>query len=190
MTPRPRSRSRIRPSFASRAEVQGGHRWPGRGRRLALQFHPPRPGAMESGADHQRDRTPERGVPPPDQDPDRAALRKNRAHAALRPVGFRSDHHAQDRRLAKMLKDFRCGPWRIAGGRAQLGPRWKSSQGGSRGGLGAIYGESAQTFGATAGSGFPLKGRVAAETVTEAVEYADTDVHIAVLAGGFRAEER
>ena len=92
--------------------------------------------------------------------------------------------------LREPVKDFRCGPWRIAGGRAQLGPRWKSSQGGSRGGLGAIYGESAQTFGATAGSGFPLKGRVAAETVTEAVEYADTDVHIAVLAGGFRAEER
>ncbi|WP_231580072.1 hypothetical protein, partial [Pseudorhodobacter wandonensis] len=57
-------------------------------------------------------------------------------------------------------------------------PRWKTSQGGSRGGLGAIYGESAGTVGATAVSGVRLKVRVTAEPVAEAAEHADTAVQI------------
>ena len=57
-------------------------------------------------------------------------------------------------------------------------------------GLGAIYGESALTVGATAASGVRLNLRMTAELVTEAVEYAGIAVHIAVPAVGFRAEER
>jgi len=56
-------------------------------------------------------------------------------------------------------------------------------------GLGAIYGESAQTVGATAVSGVRLKVRMTAEPVTEAIEYAGLAVHIAVPAVGFRAED-
>ena len=37
---------------------------------------------------------------PPDQDPDRAALRRNRRHAVLGPARLRTDHHAQGRRMA------------------------------------------------------------------------------------------
>ena len=61
---------------------------------------PTRPDAMESGADHQRHPSAERGVPPPDQNPDRAALRGNRADAPLGSARLRPDHHAQDRRMA------------------------------------------------------------------------------------------
>ena len=57
-------------------------------------------------------------------------------------------------------------------------------------GLGAIYGESAQTFGATAVSYVRLKVRLTAETITEGAEYADTAVHLVVLARIFRAAER
>ena len=57
-------------------------------------------------------------------------------------------------------------------------------------GLGAIYGESAQTVGATAVSGVRPKVRMTAEPITEAIEYAGIAVHIAVPAVGFRAEER
>ena len=57
-------------------------------------------------------------------------------------------------------------------------------------GLGAIYGEIAQTVGATAVSGVRLNVRMTAEAVTEVVEYAGLAVHIAVPAVGFRAEER
>lgn len=57
-------------------------------------------------------------------------------------------------------------------------------------GLGAIYGESAQTVGATAASGVALKVRMTAEPVTEAIEYAGIVVHIAVPVVVFRAEER
>ena len=56
-------------------------------------------------------------------------------------------------------------------------------------GLGAIYGESAQTVGATAVSGARLKARMTAEPVTEAIEYAGLAVHVAVPAVGFRAED-
>ena len=58
------------------------------------------PVAMEIGADDQRDRAAARGVQAPDQDPDRAALRRDRAHAVLGVAGVRPDHDAQGRRLA------------------------------------------------------------------------------------------
>ena len=40
------------------------------------------------------------------------------------------------------MKDFRCGPGCKISAWADGGPRWKSSQGGSRGRLGKAYGES------------------------------------------------
>ncbi len=57
-------------------------------------------------------------------------------------------------------------------------------------GLGAIYGESAQTVGATAVSGVRLNVRMTAEAVTEVVEYAGLALHSAVPAVSFRAEDR
>jgi hypothetical protein len=57
-------------------------------------------------------------------------------------------------------------------------------------GLGAIYGESARTVGATAVSGVWLAVRMTAETITEGSEYADTAVHLVMLADVFRAAER
>jgi hypothetical protein len=49
---------------------------------------------------------------------------------------------------APLVKVFRCGPWREGGGGRDLGPRWKTSHGGSRGGLGDVYGERALSVGA------------------------------------------
>ena len=46
---------------------------------------------MEIGADNERDPAAERGIPPPRQDPDRAALRRNRADTALGPDSLRPD---------------------------------------------------------------------------------------------------
>jgi hypothetical protein len=37
-------------------------------------------------------------------------------------------------RMTAVVKDFRCGPWCNGAGLRVVGPRWKSSQGGSRGG--------------------------------------------------------
>ena len=45
----------------------------------------------------------ERGIPPAPQDPDRAALRRDRAHAALGPARLRPDRHAQGRRMGDPL---------------------------------------------------------------------------------------
>ena len=57
-------------------------------------------------------------------------------------------------------------------------------------GLGAIYGESAQTGGATVVSGVRLNVRMTAEAVTEVVEYAGLALHSAVSAVSFCAERR
>ena len=81
------------------AEMQGRRRQPRGGRRPALHLHPARPVTMEIGEDNERDRAAERGIPPPHQDPDRAALRRNRADAALGPDGLRPDPDAQGRWL-------------------------------------------------------------------------------------------
>ena len=66
--------------------------------------------AMEILADHQRHRTPTRGVQAPDQDPMRAAQRGNGGHAVLGLDGLGADHHAQCRWLANP----RPGPCRAA----------------------------------------------------------------------------
>jgi hypothetical protein len=49
---------------------------------------------MEVGADDRRHPAAERGVPTAHQDPDGAALRRDRANAAPGAARFRSDHHA------------------------------------------------------------------------------------------------
>jgi putative transposase len=69
---------------------------------------PPRSVTMEIGANHQRDRAPQRGVPPPHQDPDRAALRRDRAHAALGAARLGPDRHAQGRRMGDPLPTHRA----------------------------------------------------------------------------------
>ncbi len=77
--------------------------------------------------------------------------------------------------MAASVKDFRCGPWRKISTRADCGPRWKSSQGGSCGGLGSSYGESAQTPRATAAPGLRLMvclGFEAVETMLDVSENA------------------
>jgi hypothetical protein len=84
-------------------EVPRGCRQPGGSRRQALHLHPPRSDAMEVSPDTQPNRAPERGVPPPHQDPDRAALRQDRAHAALGAAGLRPDPDAQGRRMRDPL---------------------------------------------------------------------------------------
>ena len=82
------------------AEMQGSRRQPGGGGGPAIHLHPPRPVAIESGTDDQCHRTTERGIPPKDQDPDRASSGRNRADAALGSARLRPDQHAQGRRLA------------------------------------------------------------------------------------------
>lgn len=65
---------------------------------------------------------------------ERPLLSPRRSARALRP-------------RSGLVKVFRCGPWREAGDGRDLGPRWKTSQGGSRVGPGAVYGERALTVG-------------------------------------------
>jgi transposase-like protein len=72
-------------------------------RRSALHLHPPRSLAMEVRQDNQRHRAPQRGVPPPHQDPDRVALRRDRADAAMGAARFRSDPDAKGRRTGNPL---------------------------------------------------------------------------------------
>ena len=76
--------------------------------RAALRLHLPRPVAMEIGADDQCHRAAERRIPPPHQDPDRAALRRDRADAALGAAGFRPDPDAQGRRMGDPLSAHRA----------------------------------------------------------------------------------
>ena len=82
------------------AEVPGGRRQPGGGGRSAVHLHPARSVAMEVRAHDQRHRTAARGVPAPDQDPDRAARRRDGADAVLGAARVRPDRHAQGRRMA------------------------------------------------------------------------------------------
>ena len=51
--------------------------------------------------------------------------------------------------MSGLVKIFRCVPRYEVSAWCSCGPRWKISQGGSRGGLGDVYGESAPTFVAT-----------------------------------------
>lgn len=61
-------------------------------------------------------------------------------------------------RRSGLVKDFRCGPRRKGAAWCVVGPRWKSSQGGSRVVPGAVYGESVPRDVATAGSERRLAG--------------------------------
>ena len=82
------------------AEVPGRGRQPRGGRRPAVHLHPPAAEPMEVGPDHECGRAAARGVQAADQDPDRAALGRDRRHAVLGAARLRPDHHAQGRRLA------------------------------------------------------------------------------------------
>ena len=77
-------------------------------RRAAVRLHPPRSVAMEIGAHHQCHRAPQRGIPTPRQDPDRPALRRDRAHAALGAPRLRADLHAQGRRMGDPVPTCRA----------------------------------------------------------------------------------
>ena len=82
-------------------EMQGRRRLSRGGRRPALLLYTARPVTMEIGEDNECDRAAERGVPPLDQNLDRATLRQNRANAALGLDGPRPDPDAQGRWLGK-----------------------------------------------------------------------------------------
>ena len=82
------------------------------GRRAPVRLPPSALEPMEVGADHQRDRAPARGIQAPHQDPDRAAVGRDRGHAVLGAARFRPDHHAQGQRLA----DPRRAAHRLASG--------------------------------------------------------------------------
>ena len=91
-----------------RLKCSGRRRQPRGSRGAAVRLHPPRSVAMEIGPDHQRHRAAERGIPPAHRDPDRAALRRDRAHAALGPARLRPDRHAQGRRMGDPLPAHRA----------------------------------------------------------------------------------
>ena len=75
------------------------------------------------------------------------------AGASPQPAGMAaSDCHTR-RPPAARVKVFRRGPRRAASAWRDLGPRWKTSQGGSRGGLGGVHGERAQRVVAGVGLG-------------------------------------
>ena len=111
---RSRTRSARSASGCSRPECGSGA-WrnsttgsPRGSRGAAVRLHPPRSVAMEIGPHHQRHRAAERGIPPAHRDPDRAALRRDRAHAALGPARLRPDRHAQGRRMGDPLPAHRA----------------------------------------------------------------------------------
>ena len=84
------------------AELPRRRRQPGRRRRPAIHLHAPGPIAVEIGQNHQGNQTCERGIPPPHQDPYRAALRRNRADAPLGADDIGPDPNAQSGRLGNL----------------------------------------------------------------------------------------
>lgn len=66
-------------------------------RRPAVHLHTPAVVAMEGGADHQRHRTPERGIPSAHQNADGAPRARHRPDAALGPARVRPDPDAESR---------------------------------------------------------------------------------------------
>ena len=85
-------------------------------------------------------------------------------------------------RISPLVKVFRCGSRRNVAHWRGHDPRWKTSQGGSRGGLGSIYGESLQSVGATVASGVRLKVRMVPDTLAHSGEDADKAVCFGVIA--------
>ena len=67
-------------------------RQPGGSRRQAVHIHAVPAEPMEIDPNLERDRAIARGVQAPDQDSDRAALRRNRRHAVLGAARLRTDH--------------------------------------------------------------------------------------------------
>ena len=95
----------LRPKMA--AQMPRRRRQPGGGRRQAVHLHALPAEPMEVDPDLERDRAIARGVQAPDQDPDRAALRRDRRHAVLGAARLRADHHAQGRRMAQPRRETR-----------------------------------------------------------------------------------
>src|SRR3954453_7740864 len=77
------------------AQVPGRRRQPGGGRRAALHLHPVADQPVEVGPNHQRHRAASRGIQAPDQDPDGAALGRDRRDAVLGAARIGSNHDAQ-----------------------------------------------------------------------------------------------
>jgi hypothetical protein len=90
--------ARLHPQMA--AQMQSGSLQSRRGRRPAVHLHRVARQPMEECAHHQRHRTASRGVQTPHQDPDSAALSRDRSHVILGAARRWSDHHAQSRRMA------------------------------------------------------------------------------------------
>ena len=88
----------LHPQVAAQAPCR--RRQPGGSRRPPVHLHPPAAEPMAQRADDECDRAAARGVQTKDQDPDRAAVCRNRRHAVLGVARFRSDQHAQGRWLA------------------------------------------------------------------------------------------
>lgn len=103
-------------------ELPRCRRWPERGRGSPLHVHPPRSVAMERSADDACHRTSERGVPPPDQDAGRAALRRNRPEwvgvprrPTLRQMGCLSVRRLVSSRTITFLIACSGSLWDVAG---------------------------------------------------------------------------
>lgn len=81
-------------------------------------------------------------------------------------VRFEGPHRsiAEDGWRSALVKEFRCGPLCKISTRTDCGPRWKSSQGGSRGRLGSGYGESARAVEAAGATCAPTEGSQALDS--------------------------
>ena len=107
--------------------------------------------ARGGGASQRHRRRLPRPRPTPRREPRAAAVASGGRSAASRPAtpdrttAFGTN--APRTSMTALVKVFRCGPWREVGDGRDLGPRWKTSQGGSRVGPGAVYGERALTVG-------------------------------------------
>ncbi len=91
-------RVRLPGQMAAPLPGRGGQ--PGRGGGAAVHLRALSPTAMEVIADHQRHRTPARGVQAPGEDSMRTTQRGNGGHAVLGLDGLGADHHAPRRWLA------------------------------------------------------------------------------------------
>ncbi len=95
----------VHPQMA--AQMPRRRRQPGGSGRQAVHLHALSAQPMEIDPNLERDRAIARGIQAPDQDPDRAALRRNRRHAVLGAARLGADHHAQGRRMAEPRREAR-----------------------------------------------------------------------------------